>query len=89
MTWQRVKTVKPNYQSFISEFQKEKDNFNWNLSYYNDQTQMRKLISSYFLYFMTCECQHTPESLSSSNFKTTGNVNLIMLKLVNSRVINV
>ena len=50
---------------------------------------MRKLISSYFLYIMTCECQHTPVSLSFSSVKTTGNVNLIMLKLVNSRVINV
>lgn len=38
---------------------------------------------------MTCECQHTPVSLSFSSVKTTGNVNLIMLKLVNSRVINV
>ena len=50
---------------------------------------MRKLISSYFLYIMTCECQHTPVSLSFSSVKTTGNVNLIMLKLVNSRVNNV
>lgn len=38
---------------------------------------------------MTCECQHTPVSLSYSNAKATGNVNLIMLKLVKIRVINV
>lgn len=74
---------------FLNFKQEKNNNFNWNLSYHNDQTRMRKLISSYLLYIMTCECQHTPVSLSFSNVKAAGNVNLIMPKLVKIRVINV